>query len=70
VFGYWIYYATSATDAFDSIGIEINNLMPQPLNDWACGQLYQRFGTERAPFGCVADDYSSWKVAPTAKTKS
>ena len=70
VFGYWIYYATSASDAFDSIGIEINNLMPEPLNTWACEQLYQRFGDERAPFGCVADDYTSWKVAPATKTKS
>ncbi|WEK05026.1 MAG: hypothetical protein P0Y65_01885 [Candidatus Devosia phytovorans] len=69
IFGYWVYYATSAGDAFDSIGIEINNLMPQPLNDWACSQLYERFGDERAPYGCVADDYTSWKVAP-GKTKS
>lgn len=70
VFGYWVYYATSAGDAFDSIGIEINNLMPEPLNTWACEQLYERFGDERAPFGCTADDYTSWKVAPTSKTKS
>ena len=70
IFGYWIYYATSANDAFDSVGIEINNLMPEPLNDWACTQLYQRFGDERAPFGCVdTEDWTSWKVAPT-KTKS
>lgn len=70
IFGYWVYYATSAGDAFDSIGIEINNLMPQPLNDWACTQLYQRFGNERAPFGCVStEDWTSWKVAPT-KVKS
>lgn len=69
IFGYWIYYATSATDAFDAVGIEINNLMPEPLNSWACMQLYARFGDERAPYGCVADDYTSWKVAPT-KTKS
>ncbi len=69
IVGYWLYYATSATDAFDSLGIEINNLMPQPLNMWACTQLEARFGDERAPFGCVADDYVSWKTAPT-KTKS
>lgn len=69
IFGYWVYYATSAGDAFDSIGIEINNLMPEPLNNWACTQLYERFGDERAPFGCTADDYTSWKVA-TGKSKS
>lgn len=69
IFAYWIYYATSATDAFDSIGIELNNLMPEPLNSWACTQLHSRFGDERAPYGCVGADYTSWKVAPT-KIKS
>ncbi|SEQ09140.1 hypothetical protein SAMN05428969_1918 [Devosia sp. YR412] len=69
IFGYWIYYATSAGDAFDSVGIEINNLMPEPLNSWACTQLYERFGDERAPYGCVAEDFTSWKVA-ASKTKN
>lgn len=64
-FGYWIYYVTSAPDAFDSIGIEINNIMPEPLNSWGCEQLYQRFGKERAPYGCVSsEDWVSWRVAP------
>lgn len=71
VLSYWVYYAMAAQDAFDPIGIEINNLMPEPLNTWACEQLYTRFGDERAPFGCVADDYRSWLVAPEgAKVKS
>ncbi|MDV3249975.1 hypothetical protein DevBK_01385 [Devosia sp. BK] len=70
-FGFWLYYVTSAPDAFDSIGIEINNIMPEPLNTWGCEQLYKRFGDDRAPFGCTADDYQSWKVAqPTGKVKS
>lgn len=65
-FGFWLYYVLAAPDAFDSIGIEINNLMPEPLNTWGCEQLYERFGDERAPFGCTAGDYVSWKVAPKA----
>lgn len=70
-FGFWLYYVTTAPDAFDSIGIEINNIMPEPLNTWGCEQLYKRFGDDRAPFGCVADDYQSWKVAqPAGKVKS
>lgn len=69
VFGYWVYYATMATDAFDAIGIELNNIMPEPLNLWACTQLEARFGDDRAPFGCVADDYVSWKTSPD-KVKS
>ncbi len=70
-FGFWLYYVTTAPDAFDSIGIEINNIMPEPLNTWGCEQLYKRFGDDRAPYGCVADDYRSWKVAqPEGKVKS
>lgn len=62
-FGFWLYYVMAAPDAFDPIGIEINNIMPEPLNTWGCQQLHARFGNDRAPFGCVADDYVSWKVA-------
>ena len=65
-FGFWLYYVMAAPDAFDPIGIEINNIMPEPLNNWGCEQLYARFGDDRAPFGCTADDYVSWKVAKTA----
>ena len=70
LFGYWLYYVTAAPDAFDSIGMEVNNLMPGPLNTWGCEQLEARFGDDRAPFGCVAEDYTSWKTATKTKTKS
>ena len=69
VFGYWLYYVTSAPDAFDSLGIEINNIMPGPLNMWGCTQLEARFGDQRAPFGCTTDDFESWRSTPTSKTK-
>jgi hypothetical protein len=67
--GYWVYYVTSGGDAFETLGMEINNMMPEPLNLWGCEQLEARFGGGRAPFGCTADDYTSWKTA-TTKTKS
>ena len=70
IVGYWLYYVTSAGDAFDSIGMEINNLMPEPANLWGCEQLEARFGDERAPFGCTASDYTSWRTAPATKIKS
>ncbi len=67
-FGYWTYYVLAAPDAFDSIGIELNNIMPEPLNNWGCEQLYERFGDERAPYGCVSsEDWTSWRVAPADK---
>ena len=61
VLGYWLYYVTSAPTAFDSLGMELNLMMPEPVNAWGCQQLEARFGTERAPSGCTAADYQSWK---------
>ena len=59
--GFWLWYVTSSTTPFQSPGMDINNLMPAPLNEWGCEQLKRRFGQDRAPFGCVADDFTSWK---------
>ena len=61
IMGYWAWYVTSASSQFDSIGMEINNMLPAPLNSWGCDQLEQRFASQRAPFGCTKKDYVSWK---------
>jgi len=61
VVGFWLWYVTTSSTQFQSPGMDINNLMPAPLNEWGCRQLKKRFGQDRAPFGCVADDYTSWK---------
>ena len=61
VIGFWLWYVTSSTTQFQSPGMDINNMMPAPLNEWGCSQLKKRFGQDRAPFGCVAADYTSWK---------
>ena len=61
VLGFWLWYVTSSDTQFQSPGMDINNLMPAPLNEWGCDQLKKRFGQDRAPFGCVAADYTSWK---------
>lgn len=59
--GYWLWYVTSAGSQFTSPAMDLNNMMPAPLNRWGCDQLKKRFGDQRAPFGCVASDYTSWK---------
>ena len=59
--GYWLWYVTSADNQFESLGMEINNMMPAPLNEWGCDQLEQRLKKDRAPYGCTAGDYVSWK---------
>lgn len=61
VFGFWLWYVTSSPTQFQSPGMDLNNLMPAPLNKWGCSQLKARFGHDRAPFGCAAGDYKSWK---------
>lgn len=61
IFGYWLWYVTSAPSQFTSPGMDINNMMPEALNTWGCGQLQSRFGDGPAPFGCTAADYRSWK---------
>lgn len=59
--GYWAWYVTTSPTQFDQIGMEINNIMPGPLKEWGCGELQKRFGNDRAPHGCSASDYTSWK---------
>ncbi len=61
IFGYWLWYVTSADSQFTSPAMDLNNMMPAPLNRWGCDQLKKRFGDQRAPFGCAASDYTSWK---------
>ena len=70
IVGYWLYYVTSAGDAFDAVGMEINNVMPAAANLWGCEQLEARFGGSNAPYGCTAADYTSWKTAVPSKIKS
>ncbi|MBM7047253.1 MULTISPECIES: hypothetical protein [Rhizobium] len=61
IFGYWLWYVTSAGSQFTSPAMDLNNMMPTALNRWGCDQLKKRFGDQRAPFGCTASDYTSWK---------
>ncbi|WP_332303021.1 hypothetical protein [Rhizobium sp. GR12] len=61
VFGYWIWYVTSAPSQFSSPGMDLNNMMPAALNEWGCDRLQERFADGPAPFGCTGDDYRSWK---------
>ena len=61
ILGYWLWYVTSAGTQFDSVGMEINNMMPAAVNEWGCDQLERRFKKDRAPYGCTASDFVSWK---------
>lgn len=61
IFGYWLWYVTAAPSQFNSPGMDINNMMPEALNQWGCSQLQKRFADDRAPFGCTAADHLSWR---------
>lgn len=58
---WWLWYATASSESHDPLGMEINNMMPAPVNTWACGKLEERFGDKNAPYGCAAADHVSWK---------
>lgn len=61
VVGFWLWYVLASDTQFQSPGMDINNMMPSSVNAWGCEQLKKRFGEQRAPFGCAASDYTSWK---------
>lgn len=61
VTGYWLWYVMASPSQFNSPGMDLNNMMPAPINRWGCDQLQSRFGNDRAPFGCAASDHMSWK---------
>ncbi len=54
--GRWFYYVAFADSPFDEVGIQINALMPGPINRFGCDLLEQRFGTKTMPpMGCGKD---------------
>ncbi|MDO1584411.1 hypothetical protein [Rhizobium oryzicola] len=59
--GFWLWYVLASPTQFQKPGMDINNAMPQPLNEWGCAQLKKRFGDGPAPYGCTASDFRSWK---------
>lgn len=61
VLGYWYWYVTAGYTQFMQAGMEINNMLPAPMNEWGCDQLQKRFGDQNAPYGCTASDFKSWK---------
>lgn len=61
VLGWWLWHVTSGSDPFEPLGMEINAMLPAAMNEWGCDQLQARFDDQRAPYGCVAADWVSWK---------
>jgi hypothetical protein len=59
--GFWVWYVTSSETQYNQIGMELNNVLPEPMNRWGCGELKKRFGDGPAPYGCAAADFKSWK---------
>ena len=51
--GRWYLYVTNGATPYDEMGIELNGMMPGPLNDWACRRLRARFPEALPPGGCA-----------------
>ena len=46
----WVQPATMPSDdPYDETFVAINQLLPQPMRDWACDQLAAEFGESAAP---------------------
>lgn len=60
--GRWYIYVTNEESPYDEIGIDLNNMMPAPINKWGCAQLQSRFGAMLPPYGCQAgSDGRTWR---------
>jgi hypothetical protein len=53
-FGYWMYATYTTKTGDDAIWAGLNGLMPQTLQQWACGEVEMRVGGETAPQSCAA----------------
>ena len=48
----WYKWATAGESPYDEVGIDVNNMMPSPLHNWACARIAQRFPHTLPPSGC------------------
>lgn len=60
--GKWYVYVTRSANPHDAEGTQLNAIMPEPLNRWACANLHVRFPDADAPDGCKAADGASWRT--------
>jgi hypothetical protein len=58
--GRWYVYAEYSATPYDEVGIALNDIMPAPLNAWACARLHERFPGALPPVGCAAGD-GGWR---------
>lgn len=63
VVGHWYQYVTAASQPYDEVGIELNQMMPGFMNKWGCDQLKARFARQLPPYGCQAQsgDVRQWR---------
>jgi len=59
--GYWLWYVTTSANSHDAIGMQINAVMPEPINAWGCAQLEARFDKGPAPQGCTGPGNIGWR---------
>ena len=48
----WYQWATAGESPYDEVGIDVNNMMPAPMHNWACARIAQRFPGTLPPSGC------------------
>lgn len=48
----WYHYVTAGASPYDEVGIEVNRHLPQPLREWGCARIKERFPRALPPYGC------------------
>jgi hypothetical protein len=59
----WYGFITNTQSPFDDeVGMELNNMMPGPVNAYGCGKLKETFGDKTLPvYGCQDQTGRGWK---------
>ena len=48
----WYHYVTAGSSPYDEVGIEVNRRLPEPLREWGCARIKERFPRAVPPYGC------------------
>jgi len=57
----WYQYVMTAESPYDEVGIALTGWMPEPIRQWGCGKMHERFKGALPPMGCGDATGRGWK---------
>ncbi len=61
LFWRWYDYIENAQSPYDEVGIGLTGLMPEPVRQWGCNRMHERFKNAFPPMGCGDATGRGWK---------